>query len=385
MAIIKCPECGHQVSEKAHVCPSCGVQIAGNIIRCSECGNIYLSDQPMCPVCNAPATQTPTQPRPANVQPAVQPRTYAGGAEPKRGEHTPSQEQEPKKKGGVMALIISLVFAIAVAGVAFYFYNNAKSKQEQEAYEYAINNQDPLVLQQYLDVYKDADPAHRDSIQAHLKALLQLDEDWTNACVAGTRDALEQYLKAHPDSKHKSEVMNKIDSMDYAVAKRNNTPEAWKDYLAKHPDGKYSTEVDALLKEMASKTVQPEEALMVKGQFRKFFQAINSKSEVNLVSLVSETMTNLIGKHDATKDDVIAFMKKWYKDSPVNLNWHILDDYNIEKIANEFGGMDFSVRFSADKIVQTASGQTETQHYVVEGVIDQDGKISSLTMKKVAE
>lgn len=35
MAIIKCPECGHQTSDKAPVCPNCGVEIAGKIIKMS--------------------------------------------------------------------------------------------------------------------------------------------------------------------------------------------------------------------------------------------------------------------------------------------------------------------------------------------------------------
>ncbi|MBO4785516.1 MAG: zinc-ribbon domain-containing protein, partial [Prevotella sp.] len=38
MAIIKCPECGHQVSDRAPLCPSCGVEIAGNIKKCAKCG-----------------------------------------------------------------------------------------------------------------------------------------------------------------------------------------------------------------------------------------------------------------------------------------------------------------------------------------------------------
>ena len=31
MAIIKCPECGNPVSDKAPFCPKCGVEIAGKI------------------------------------------------------------------------------------------------------------------------------------------------------------------------------------------------------------------------------------------------------------------------------------------------------------------------------------------------------------------
>ena len=54
MAIIKCPECGHQISEKATNCPSCGVEIAGKIVRCDHCGEVYFNDEILCPNCHAP-------------------------------------------------------------------------------------------------------------------------------------------------------------------------------------------------------------------------------------------------------------------------------------------------------------------------------------------
>ena len=54
MAIIKCPECGHQISDKAPVCPSCGVEIAGKVIKCPNCGEVYFKVQEMCPNCHRP-------------------------------------------------------------------------------------------------------------------------------------------------------------------------------------------------------------------------------------------------------------------------------------------------------------------------------------------
>ena len=57
MAIIKCPECGHQVSDKAATCPSCGVGIAGNITTCPECGEIVFKDLTLCPNCHCPLIQ----------------------------------------------------------------------------------------------------------------------------------------------------------------------------------------------------------------------------------------------------------------------------------------------------------------------------------------
>ena len=42
--IIKCPECGHQVSDQAKTCPSCGIEIAGKITRCPDCGEVIFKE-----------------------------------------------------------------------------------------------------------------------------------------------------------------------------------------------------------------------------------------------------------------------------------------------------------------------------------------------------
>ena len=52
MSMIKCPECGHQISDKAPVCPNCGVEIAGKITKCPQCGEVYFNDQGTCPNCH---------------------------------------------------------------------------------------------------------------------------------------------------------------------------------------------------------------------------------------------------------------------------------------------------------------------------------------------
>ena len=76
MAIIKCPECGHQISDKAPVCPSCGVEIAGKVTKCPNCGEVYFKDQEMCPNCHRP-TYTSQPPIPPTA--ASQASTYSQG------------------------------------------------------------------------------------------------------------------------------------------------------------------------------------------------------------------------------------------------------------------------------------------------------------------
>lgn len=67
MALIKCPECGKNVSDKAIKCPNCGCSlkraiIQSNVIKCPECGAIIQKDSASCPNCGLPLTVNGQQP-----------------------------------------------------------------------------------------------------------------------------------------------------------------------------------------------------------------------------------------------------------------------------------------------------------------------------------
>lgn len=53
MAMIKCPECGAAISEKAMHCPSCGTPInnSANKKFCQHCGSQIDKDCVVCPRC----------------------------------------------------------------------------------------------------------------------------------------------------------------------------------------------------------------------------------------------------------------------------------------------------------------------------------------------
>lgn len=378
MAIIKCPECGHQVSEKAPSCPGCGVLIEGKIIRCSDCGEVYFSDQPLCPGCHKPTDRSvPARTENPEVQ-TPHNRTLSHG-------QTQSTEA-PVKKKSYTALIVSFIFALVVCGVCYYFYNDAKLQKEREDYEYAMASTDPMVLQNYLSTYKDADPAHRDSIQAHLTMLKQIDNDWTNAVVSGTKEALEQYISSHPDSPHKGEALNKIDSLDFLVAQKENSMESYKAYLEKHPEGKYSDQAKNEVDAINAKVVSPEESVIVKGLFKHFFQSVNSRNEDGLLATVADQLSSFLGKSMAGKSDVTTFLQKIYKSDITNMNWHIIDDYKIEKQEIGKGEYEYSVSFTAEQnIERTDQSQPKYNKYVIKAKVSTEGKISEFNMTKQAE
>lgn len=55
MALIKCPECNNEVSDKAAACPKCGAPVAasGPAIAPAE-GSVKMDDGTLCPFCQRP-------------------------------------------------------------------------------------------------------------------------------------------------------------------------------------------------------------------------------------------------------------------------------------------------------------------------------------------
>lgn len=399
--IIKCPECGRQVSEKAPTCPSCGVEIAGKIIRCHNCGEIYFIEDGVCPACHQPAQQViarTTAPKaPMSAAPkapmGVAPKTPMGGVAPQPkmgaqadGEQPSTEPQTPEQKPetkGRKTFLAAIFFSVIVCGVLFAFYFNAQSNKEEEEYEFALRSTDPEVLQSYLLRFTDAPEEHLDSIKAHLDRLQKGDEEWQNAVLSNSRAQLQAYIDNNPESVHRQEALNKIDSLDWVAAQKSNDITAITEYQKQHPDGRYIDEASILLSKMKTTTVMPEEKSMVQAVFRQFFQSINSRNESRLTETVGMVLNTFLGKANATSDDVITFLHKIYKDDITNMNWRIdADSYNISKQEVSEDEYEYTVTFNAKQDVERADGQ-ESFTYRITAIVSNNGKIIDFNLSRL--
>lgn len=397
--IIKCPECGRQVSDKAPSCPTCGVQIAGKIVRCTQCGEVYFKEDGMCPNCHHPnntATQSaPVQPtvaapiRPnqtggdatsqSGAQPKAMKRPDANGGNDKQQSETPQQP----KKNNTATFVVAFIFAAIVCGVLFYFYQNAQSEKEAEEYEFAMRSTDPEILQSYLLKFGDAPQEHRDSIEAHLQRIQKGDQDWQNAVLSNSVSALKAYLNENPETVHRQEALNKIDSLEWLSAQKSSDQNAIEEYIHNHPDGRYIDEANVLLSQLKSTMVQPNEKEMITSTFRQFFQSINSKDETRLVSTVSMVLDSFLGKSNATGDDVLSFMYRLYKDGVSNLNWHIdSSSYQISKQEIAENEYEYTVTFTAREDVENGNGQN-SRIFKVKAKVTNDGKIADFNLSEI--
>ena len=265
--IIKCPECGHQVSDRAKTCPSCGIEIAGKITRCPDCGEYIFKDDRECPNCHCSINASATEPV---VEQSVNSQSYAMMPEIPE---IPKAE-EPKKKTGHKilwsSLVVGFVIALIIVFLGIYFYQKSQQEIEMRAYENAMMSTEPAVLQNFLDMYIDASVAHRDSIKAHLEILKKVDRDWQNALASRSKATLQLFMDRNPENIHVTEARLMIDSLDYEAAKLEDTMDAYQKYMDNHQQGAYYDEAanayDRIREEAEAKRRQAQQDSIMKAQ-----------------------------------------------------------------------------------------------------------------------
>ena len=381
--LIKCPECGHQVSDQAKTCPECGIEIAGKITRCPDCGEIIFKEQAACPNCHCvingasapvatPVDNTTTEADKKSAAPAA-----------KKPAPQPAPRRPRRRKAGVTALIIAFVLALIVVFLGIYFMKNQEQKNEQRAYENAMLSTEPLVLQNFLDMYVDAPRQHRDSIKTHLTALKKVETDWTNAMVNNSKYAFEHFMKRYPQSTHNVEAAIKIDSLDWEAAVKENTAEAFKRYFTEHEDGAHYDEAHANYEQIEAQKVTAEDKIAVSQLFSTFFNALAQRDEVALSATLAPVLSSFLHRQNATPDVVCQYMAKLHEADVTRIQFTPEDNWDIEKLRLSDERCQLCVKFSVlQQIERTNEPREKNIIYLVSAQVSPDGTICELNMKQ---
>ena len=337
MALINCPECGHQVSDQAKTCPHCGIEIAGRF---------------------TPAVvETPQSPQPSSG-----------------------------RNRSWIAWLIALILALAIVCVGYWYYLRTQQENELRAYENAIRSSEPAVLQNFLDVYADATRAHRDSIELRLQQLKQVDKDWTHAVLSGSKVELERYMKLYPNSVHNVEAQIKIDSLDWLTAMQENTPEAYQAYLQSHQDGAHYDEALAKFERLEAAKVNTDDKRVIADLFATYFTALAKLDEVNLSLTLPPILNSFLHKLNATKSDVIQYMNRIHEPDVMQMQFILNNDWKIQKNEIEDGQFDYTVEFSVDqKMDRSDESKERFCSYKVQAKVSPEYKITDFNMKKIVQ
>lgn len=133
MAMIKCMECGKDISDKAKKCPYCGKTFIEevpvvSIINCSECGTVLSETDVLCRNCGCPVEKESNS-----------------STEKIQEVQISSVKVGSKAKKIIVALVILLALC-AVGGIGYKVYTNQKASEKYNTYIDNLEKAQELML-----------------------------------------------------------------------------------------------------------------------------------------------------------------------------------------------------------------------------------------------
>lgn len=413
--IIKCPECGHQVSDKAPICPSCGVEIAGHLIKCSYCGEIYLKEDAVCPNCHHSAStdnsvnedDVKTEPvkddsqnngdyseaETSSVELVVsaesieeEPRLDGTPTQDTLTIESPSSDTEvstddmivkpESKNNNHTPLFVSLLIALVICAVLLFFYKRGNDNHEAEEYKIALKSNNRQVMEQYLEDYPNAPLIHINSINNLLKQTQQNNDEWGRVIQQNTIASYKAYLETHPNTPYKNEILKRVEELYWNEVVNQNTEAAYLGYREKYPKGIHVKEADEKLKIMLDNTSTPSEEKVAVSAVRQFLQGLNSKSTSKIEGVTASSF-NFLGAGGATIADVSKYMReKLYQADVKEITWQLGTVLNATTDKSDDGTTVQKITIPA-RLEIVREGGKGSNKYTIKAQIE-NGKITAI-------
>lgn len=413
--IIKCPECGHQVSDKAPICPSCGVEIAGHLIKCSYCGEIYLKEDAVCPNCHHSAStdnsvnedDVKTEPvkddsqnngdyseaETSSVELVVsaesieeEPRLDGTPTQDTLTIESPSNDTEvstddvivkpESKNNNHTPLFVSLLIALVICAVLLFFYKRGNDNHEAEEYKIALKSNNRQVMEQYLEDYPNAPLIHINSIRDLLKQTQQNNDEWGRVIQQNTIASYKAYLETHPNTPYKNEILKRVEELYWNEVVNQNTEAAYLGYREKYPKGIHVKEADEKLKIMLDNTSTPSEEKVAVSAVRQFLQGLNSKSTSKIEGVTANSF-NFLSAGGATIADVSKYMReKLYQADVKEITWQLGTVLNATTDKSDDGTTVQKITIPA-RLEIVREGGKGSNKYTIKAQIE-NGKITAI-------
>lgn len=340
MAIIRCPECNHEVSDRATACPNCGFPI-------SEA-----------------AKQNSTN------QSASNPTTQTG--QPQAGPNAPQQPNKTRATSTI-TIISLLIVALAGAAVWYLFFRGGSDEDERIAYETIIRyeQEDKLdsleeALNDYFDLY-NSDAYHYSQLKELNDRFSTERADWSAFNKVASAEAIHQFLDQHPDGFFRNRANDVLDSLSFAEALKADTKEAYEQYINQFGDGKYVRQAENKINDLDHKELTAEETIDVKNALKNHFDALADNDKVAISMTLAHKISSYIGKNDATEQDIFDYMDHIHQSSR-NLVF-VVKNAHVSKV-EAAGKTMYNVHFALEEATYSNSSST---------TVDEDGEEAAPT------
>lgn len=374
MSIIKCPECGGQVSTMAGTCPGCGTKIAGNLRQCPSCGGYCLLSQEVCPHCNQAIETSPAPSASEQSEKSKDESKPAGGNAKKAPGSAPPKKGKSIIGKLVKGILFFLLLCILCVG-GYKYYMHEKQLKELADYKRLYGVTNPEFYQQFLTDHPQS--IYCAEIEERMHALQTEEQEWQQLQKNVTRSNLSLFMQKHPNSLRQRACEDMLDSIDWNDAIAIGSEEAVTDYLAKHPSGRFVSDAAEKKNALLLSKVTPEERAMIRGTLEAFFSNAIAKQDIEAAqAAIPDTMVNFCGKQNADAEAIIEYAKEKMANDVIGLHYLIGNKMDVRKETLPNGNTGFAVEVSLQETISRSdTNQPSSKYYRVNALINQEQKI----------
>ncbi len=433
MSLIKCPECGHEVSSEATKCPNCGYPIAG---KEDADGREKTEEQTQAELntrytkvlkdLNAkrfksafaeidalikeyPNSHSFTELREQVVHEFVKScvedsdiclkdKNYkdAKAIATLGLQHDPSNpyllnviNKVRKRKAWKRNCYLVLLLLLLGAGAYAYWtlqipdYN---SEKEEEAWNLVMkyrNNFDADELEDALDDYISdfASGLHSAEAKSMYENLIREKAAWKAAVSQNKSQAMHDFMDMFSNGFYHKTAYTKLDSLSFFEAKSKNTKEAIDYYIDTFSDGKYVDEAMAISEKLINGNLTNQERESVKAVLDNHFQALADNDETLLRSTIGSTVNSYLGKTDLTPEDMVDYMNNLYEENGGDGGFYTVHNVEIKKFDDAGAPLIYNVQFNLTNTVVSIAGDEIKKEYAGTATVDDKKHILSLILK----
>ncbi len=314
-----------------------------------------------------------------------EPVANASAAITPNGPSTQPNSPKPKKKGRGwrIAGIIFLLLLLGAAGAGGYYYLQILQEQQREEERYAslLTLTDPEYFQQFLTDFPQS--SHCDDVRRRMESLLQENDDWKAMLNGVSRNSVTQFMEKHPQSARRCICENMLDSIDWAKAVQEETPEAIDTYLSLHPEGEHVTEAANIKNQLAMTKITPEDKMMMRGALDNFLNNGLSKQDTTAIRLcIADDFQSFCHIQHATPAQIVTCTDKKMEKDVIGLHYQIGPDMNVRRQSLPDSAIGYAIQFSIEETMVRKDPTLNTNHhYRASALLNQEHKILKFTIR----
>lgn len=210
----------------------------------------------------------------------------------------PNDDEKRSGSSSMRRLVACIIISVIICAVGFGVYMHADARREAEAWELAMQSDDPMTVKAYLDTYRQAPIEHRSEAGELLTRLEAEANEWRRAAASGQATELMAFARRHADSRYAPIAIDRADSITYSEACTANTIERFEQYIQSFPKGRYVVEAQQKSETLRLSVVQPEDRIAAEMVASGLVSAISERDKDMLMSLMADTLQMFMGdKH----------------------------------------------------------------------------------------